>query len=98
MAQQSTMDICPWPNGEGFQGADNWWDYVRNHTEPERLDFLLMAALTNEEIRHLLLAHDATLFTKFDLSRDTIDLLSRIQVNSLEAFAQALTLNVDGFT
>ena len=95
---QPVMDVIPWPDGEGFHGADDWWGYIRNQSERDRLDFLLLAALTSPEIRHMLLTHDETLFAKFDLSEHTINILSKIQVNTLEAFAQALILSADEFS
>jgi hypothetical protein len=93
MSQESskpTMDISPWPTGEGFQGAKAWWDYVLRHSEQDRLDFLILAALVSSEVRDLLLKHDLSLFEKFELSAKTIAHLSRIEAQTLEEFVQAM--------
>jgi hypothetical protein len=94
MSQQPsklTLDISPWPTGEGFQGGSAWWEYVRSQSEPDRLDTLILAALLNAEIAEHLLRHDKSLFEMFDLSDETIAHLCQIEALTLEEFAQLLT-------
>jgi hypothetical protein len=90
-----TMDIMPWPDGEGFQGGTSWWDYVLSQNERDRLSILMMAALISEEVCNLLLKHDSGVLNTFGLSEQTIMLLSAISASTLAEFAQTLVLNID---
>jgi hypothetical protein len=86
-----TIDISPWPTGEGFQGGGAWWEYVRSQGEAERLDALMLTALLNTEVAGRLLKHDERLFEMFGLSDQTITSLCQIEAISLESFAQLMT-------
>jgi hypothetical protein len=84
---QPVMDIYPWPNGLGFKGAEEWWLYIGRQNEEDKLDLLVGMAHLNEPICELLLAHDHTLFTRFQLSHQTITRLCSIHADCLMAFA-----------
>ncbi len=86
------MDVCPWPQGQGFTGRQAWWNYVLTLDQQDRLDVLLMMALLSEQIRHSLLRHDRILLSSFEFSPDTMTLLEAIEAETLEEFAQALIL------
>lgn len=86
---QFLTDVVPWPSGVGFQNAHDWWVYVLAQDETSRVDHLFGLAFLNPSIGKRLLQHDETLFTTFQLSAAVCNTLRAIQVNSLEAFAQA---------
>jgi hypothetical protein len=93
MARQSpktTMDVIPWPNGQGFQGGTLWWEYVLNLNEQDRLDFLMMAALLSTEVCGMLLNHNQDLLETFNFSEEMLCRLSEIQVSTLVEFADAM--------
>jgi hypothetical protein len=87
---QLLTDVVPWPNGTGFQDAQQWWEYVLVQDEPSRIDLLLGLAFLNPSIGKRLLGHDETLLAAFQLSQANCNAMKRIQANSVEAFARAL--------
>lgn len=85
------MDVMPWPKGQGFKGADTWWDYVRNQDEEHRLENLLGLALLDPEIcTSLINGRDLELMEAFGLSPETQHWLCSIQADDLAQFAQAI--------
>ena len=84
------MDFVPWSMGQGFENADDWWAYIRSHTEQDKLDFLIMVALLSEEAALLLLKRDRTLMDRFSFSEPTLQLLSEIDAETLNEFARQL--------
>jgi hypothetical protein len=85
------MDVLPWPNGHGFQGASEWWELVRSKEESKRLDNLMGLALLDEDIcRRLLKEHDPSLFVAFGLAPETQAWLRTIKVATLAEFAEAV--------
>jgi hypothetical protein len=89
-SSKTTMDVTPWPNGQGFQGGTSWWEYVLTLNERDRLDYLMMAALLSTEICDMLLNHNQELFHAFEFSQETLSRLKEIQVSTLEEFADAI--------
>jgi hypothetical protein len=87
---KTTMDVIPWPNGQGFQGGTLWWEYVLTLNEHERLDCLMTAALLSVEICDMLLNREQDLLQAFSFSPEMLSRLSKIQVNTLDEFAEAL--------
>ena len=90
-----TIDLSPWPTGEGFQGGAAWWEYIRSQGEADRLDALMLAALLNTEVAERLLKHDTALFEMFGLSDQIVTCLCQIEATSLEVFAEIMTTNLD---
>jgi hypothetical protein len=89
--QLPTMDVLPWPNGHGFQGANVWWDHVRSKEERKRLDNLMGLALLDEDVcRRLLQDRDSGLFTAFGLSLETQAWLRAINAATLVELAEAI--------
>jgi hypothetical protein len=89
-SSKTTMDVIPWPNGQGFQGRTLWWEYVLNLNEQARIDFLMMAALLSTEVCAMLLNHNQDLLEAFNFSEEMLSRLSEIQVSTLEEFADAM--------
>src|SRR5215213_805358 len=89
---QIVIDISPWPLGLGFKDASAWWAYIGSQTETRKLELLLTTALLSDEACQLLLSHDQALFDAFQLSIQTVALISDIQAKTLVAFTQALLL------
>lgn len=85
-----TIDVYPWPDGLGFKGADEWWSYVRQQTESDKLDLLVTMALMSSSICERLLVHDQDLLRRLEFSSPTLERLSTIQATSIEEFAAAL--------
>lgn len=91
LKQTPTMDVLPWPNGHGFQGANLWWEQVRSKEERKRLDNLTGLALLDEDIcRRLLKDRDASLFAAFGLAQETQMWLRSIKATTLVEFAEAI--------
>ena len=91
MRQSPVMDITPWPRGQGFTGANAWWDYMMSKEERRRLDNLLGVALLDEDIRTRLVSkRDDSLLEKFGLSEKTRSRLRDIQASSLADLAQQI--------
>lgn len=84
------IDIYPALEGLGFNGAEDWWSYVKEQAEEDKVDLLISMAHLNTAICQLLLAHDINLFSRFWLSPRTINELRDIQANSLTDFAAQL--------
>src|SRR4051812_42933360 len=89
---KSIIDIVPWSSGLGFEDADLWWDYVLSQPEQDRLDLLMAVALLSEDVALLLLKHDGDLLARFELTEQTIALLSEIEAITLKEFALAMIL------
>lgn len=85
------MDVSPWPNGQGFAGANIWWDYVLGKDEEQRLDHLMGVALMDEKVcKRLLQDRDDSLLEKFELSESTRRWLRTIEAKTLADFAKAI--------
>lgn len=90
-SHEMVMDVLPWPKGQGFTGADAWWDYVLTKDEEQRLDHLMGLALLDEAIcKKLLIERDPALLKAFGISDDTQRWLRTIPATSLVEFAQAI--------
>ncbi len=87
---QPIIDIYPWPNGLEFRTAEDWWYYVREQGEENKLDLLMTMALLSDKVCQLLLAHDQALFDRFQLSPQTTDRIRTIHADSLTVFAMVL--------
>lgn len=94
MVMQQTamvMDISPWPSGNGFHGAQDWWNYVLSKDEKKRLDNMLGAALLSDAVQHRLVEErDETLMDAFGLSESTKQWLCEIEAGSLTEIASAV--------
>ena len=89
--ENPVMDVLPWPQGRGFNGADAWWDYVMNKEERKRLDNLMGLALLDEEVcDRLLHKRDETLLSAFGLSFETQAWLQALRATSLAELAEAI--------
>jgi hypothetical protein len=89
--KNAVMDVFPWPHGQGFTGAELWWDYVLTLDEQKRLDSLLGAALLDEKIRECLLSHgDDSLLAAFGISPETQRWLRAVKADTLADLAQAI--------
>lgn len=85
------MDVTPWPNGQGFSGSSQWWDYVMQKEEKQRLDNLMGIALLDEDVRKRLVHdRDSSLFTAFGLSKETQNWLRAIPATTLFELAKAI--------
>ncbi|MEO8392582.1 MAG: hypothetical protein ABI700_06285 [Chloroflexota bacterium] len=89
---KSVLDLAPWPNGLGFKDAKTWWAYVLSQPEKDRIDFLMTTALLSENVAFLLLKHDLDLLERFELTEQTIALLSEIDASTLAEFSLAAIL------
>lgn len=85
-----TTDIHPWPEGQGFEGGEAWWAYVRSRSEAERLDVLVGLALLHSEVRQRLLTRDEALLAAFAFSEGTLRQLKSLHAATLTDFAQAI--------
>ena len=95
--QAPVMDISPWPQGRGFEGAAMWWQDVMGRDEKQRLDNLMGIALLDADIRDRLVnKRDASLLTAFGLSQDTQSWLQEITAHSLAELAQAIVFKIQG--
>ncbi|HLV37002.1 MAG TPA: hypothetical protein VKY59_17895 [Spirillospora sp.] len=91
LKQTPTMDVLPWPQGHGFQGAPAWWDYMRSKEERKRLDNLMGLALLDEDIcRRLIKDRDPSLLAAFGLSQETQSWLRSIKATTLAELAEAI--------
>jgi hypothetical protein len=87
----AVMDVLPWPQGHGFAGTGDWWDYVLSKDEQQRLNHLIGLALLDESVcEKLLVGRDDSLLNAFDLSAETQAWLRAIQAESLVELAQAI--------
>nr|PZN54951.1 MAG: hypothetical protein DIU68_09360 [Chloroflexota bacterium] len=85
------MDVLPWPNGKGFNGSSEWWEYVMTKDERRRLDNLMGLALLDPDVcDRLLTKRDETLMKAFGLSTQTQAWLRGLQATSLSELAQAI--------
>jgi hypothetical protein len=89
---KAVMDIVPLPNGQGFLGGNLWWEYVRSQDESAKLEVLITLATLSEEVWISLLAHNIALLKAFAFSEETIAMLSEINADTVEGFAQAILL------
>jgi hypothetical protein len=87
---QPVMDIYPWPDGLGFNGADAWWIYVRRQSEEEKLNLLITMAHFSDKFSQQLLVHDLELFDRFQLRPQTVTRLCAIQSDCLSTFVRLL--------
>lgn len=91
MDQAPIMDVSPWPEERGFEGANMWWNDLARSDEMKRLDYLMGVALLDETVRHRLVKErDASLLTAFGLSDETQSWLREIQATTLAELAQAI--------
>lgn len=89
--QSPVMDVQPWPNGKGFTGSNEWWDYVMTKDERARLDNLMGLALLDAQVcDRLLKDRDESLMKAFGLSNQTQAWLRALKVTSLVEMAQAI--------
>jgi hypothetical protein len=89
--EKPVMDVLPWPNGRGFQGATSWWDIVMSKDEHRRLDNLMGLALLDEDVHNRLVhERDESLLAAFGLSYETRAWLQSLEVGSLVELAQAI--------
>ena len=89
--QTPVMDISPWPTGQGFEGANDWWEDMLSRDEKQRLDNLMGVALLDTDIRNRLVnERDKSLFTAFGLSEKTQQWLHEIQARTLNELARAI--------
>ncbi|RMF77862.1 MAG: hypothetical protein D6737_16500 [Chloroflexi bacterium] len=89
------MDVTPWPAGQGFSGADDWWQYMLSQDEKHRLDHLMGLALINDDVGQRLLEDcDGSLLDAFELSEETRHRLRSIKASSLVELAQALVSGI----
>jgi hypothetical protein len=89
--QTPVMDVLPWPQGHGFAGTSDWWEYMLGKDEDRRLDNLMGIALLDEGVsQRLLNDRDDTLLASFGLSKETRLWLRGIQAGSLVELAQAI--------
>jgi hypothetical protein len=85
------MDVLPWPQGQGFNGATAWWDYMLSKDESRRLDNLMGVALLDEDMsQRLVTDRDDTLLASFGLSKETRTWLRNVPATSLVELAQAI--------
>lgn len=85
------MDVQPWPNGKGFTGGNEWWDYVMSKDERARLDNLMGLALLDAQVcDRLVKDRDESLLKAFGLSSQTQAWLRTLKVTSLVELAQAI--------
>lgn len=87
---EPVLDVLWWPNGLGFNGSAAWWSYVTKQAEEDKIGLLITLASLNENVCRLLLSHDQTLFTQFQLSLQSMDRLCEIHAECLSEFASAL--------
>jgi hypothetical protein len=92
------MDVQPWPNGKGFMGGNEWWDYVMTKDERARLDNLMGLALLDAQVcDRLLKDRDESLMKAFGLSNQTQAWLRALKVTSLVELAQAIVSKAPQF-
>ncbi len=85
------MDILPWPDGYGFKGGDNWWQYTLSQSERDRMDDLLGLALLDKDIcEQLVVKRDVSLLEAFGLSEDTQQWFLHIKATTLKELAQGV--------
>jgi hypothetical protein len=95
--QALVIDISPWPNGYGFQGASDWWNYVLSQEESKRLDNLMGLALLDEDLRRRLVhERDTSLFNAFKLAPPTQAWLKSIKATTLTELAQEIVAGPQG--
>jgi hypothetical protein len=91
MQHTPIMDVSPWPDGRGFTGAQDWWNYVMAKDEKQKLDNLMGLALLDEDVcERLVNQRDRSLYKAFGLSAETQAWLSRVKVSSLPELAEAI--------
>ncbi len=96
--QAPVMDVAPWPNGKGFTGGTEWWDYVLSKDELQRLDNLMGLALLDQQVCvRLLDERDESLMKAFGLSNQTQVWLRGIKATSLVELAQAIVTKAPQF-
>jgi hypothetical protein len=94
---RAVLDNFPWPHGLGFHNRETWWAYVLSQPEKDRIDFLMSSALLSEAVALLLLKHDRNLLDRFELTEQTIAVLSEIEASTLAEFAQAAASKLSPF-
>lgn len=96
--QSPVMDVQPWPNGKGFTGGNEWWEYVMTKDERARLDNLMGLALLDAHVcDRLLKDRDESLMKAFGLSHQTQAWLRALKVTSLVELAQAIVSKAPQF-
>ncbi|MEQ8677809.1 MAG: hypothetical protein RIC84_31650 [Aggregatilineales bacterium] len=92
--QEMVLDTTSWSGKRGFNGADEWWSYVRNQDERRRLDHLLGVALLDENVRHRLVnIRDEDLLSAFGLSEPTKCWIITLKATSLSDIAKEVASN-----
>ena len=85
------MDVLPWPQGRGFNGANSWWDYVLSKDEAKKLNELLGTALLDADFcQRLLSGTDESILSKFEFSTQMREWLLNIHASTLQELAEAL--------
>ena len=88
---QPTMDVFPWPTGQGFSGSTLWWNYVLSQDVAYRLDMLILIAHMDAAVRERLVRErDEKLMVAFALPDDLIAWLKGLQIDTLAELAQAV--------
>jgi hypothetical protein len=90
-ASPMVVDLSPFPHGKGFQGAQEWWDYVLSKDERKRVDQLLGIALLDQTVCYRLVKErDETLLNAFGLSESTKQWFRGVNAQTLSDLAQAV--------
>lgn len=90
-SQSMVVDLSPFPNGKGFQGGQDWWDYVLSKDEQKRVDQLLGIALLDQTVCDRLVdERDESLLNAFGLSEGTIQWFQRVNASTLQDLAEAV--------
>jgi len=85
---QPVVDLFTWSNGLGFRNAEDWWEYVANHKEQEKVELIMVMALLDTNYCKRLLQHDITLFQQVALSESTVQWLKELHAESIEELAE----------
>lgn len=90
-SQSMVVDLTPFPNGKGFQGGQDWWDYVLSKDEQKRVDQLLGIALLDPTVCNRLVdERDESLLNAFELSEGTKQWFRKVNANTLYDLAEAV--------
>ena len=90
------MDVSPWPHGQGFSGANTWWEYLLSKTERQRLESLIGAALLDKAVcEQLVRDRDENLLAAFGLGSETRQWLRTIRADTLTQLAKAIAAAPD---
>lgn len=90
-ADTFTMDVTPFPAGQGFNGGKLWWEYIATQDEGTKLQNLVTMALLDSDIQtRLLIDRDEALMDKFQLTSGTKHWLRETNADNLEQLAEAI--------